>query len=98
MARVRRQLTANTHDYIEVPDLPDDALTVNLGAGGLGDALLAMCALKGLSRLHPGRAIRFRVASHAIPFIELFDGGFFDLAAHDCDDCADLPPNPVPTD
>lgn len=71
-------------------------ITINHGAGGLGDALLASCAVLGFSRLHPGQPIHYKIHPRAIPFVELFDAGYQSLAKHDWDNCADLPKGAKP--
>lgn len=76
----------------------DEPLIINHGAGGLGDALLGSCAVKGLARLHPDRAIRYKVNPKFIPFVQLFDAGYDDLAANDWDNCADVPKRAMPGD
>jgi ADP-heptose:LPS heptosyltransferase len=71
----------------------DGELWVNMGAGGLGDALLGLCAIRGLrARLEQvanlqlaRKTIIYKVAAHRIPFVALFDGGYDGLADHDWD-------------
>jgi hypothetical protein len=48
-------------------------VTVNHGASGIGDALLGLCAVMGLSRELPN-PIRYKVSAAARPFVELFAG------------------------
>ncbi len=99
--------------YVEVPEAEardrlwvqrkpgerNDEIWVNMGAGGLGDSLLALCALRGLRKLHPSRRIVFRIHRKWHDFIRLFDGGFDGCAAHVWDETRhDLPPDSDPRD
>ncbi len=77
----------------------DDELWVNQGAGGLGDALLGLCAIKGLKKRWPDRTVIYRVNELRIPFVAMFDGGYDGLADHDWDQTwNDQPPKGDPRD
>lgn len=77
----------------------DNPLCVNLGCGGIGDALLAACAVRGVAALHPKRLIVFKAGAKTLPFVDLFDMGNTLLAVHDWDGAAaDLPPEAKPHD
>jgi hypothetical protein len=67
-------------------------LTVNMGALGVGDALLGLWAVNGLRRDSPSREVWYGVSDVATPWVELF-GGYDRLFHHDYDACRDLPPN-----
>lgn len=69
-------------------------LQVNHGAGGLGDALLGLCALGGLKAKQPEMEITYRVHPAAIPFVSLFAGGYDALLHHVHDNNKDAAPSP----
>ena len=48
-------------------------IVVELGAGGIGDAVLGMTAVAMLRRDRPEAVIRFQVSKGSRPFVELFD-------------------------
>lgn len=77
----------------------DNPLVVNLGCGGLGDALLGACAVQGLRTLHPGRQVVYKASLAWIPFVNLFDMGNTLFSHHDWDGAsADVPPDAKPFD
>jgi hypothetical protein len=51
-----------------------DGLTVDLGAGGLGDALLGLTATSHLKAERQGLRVEYGIGGFAVPFVELFDG------------------------
>lgn len=63
--------------------------TVNMGAGGLGDALLGLVATKGLQA--SGTKVSYAVHPDAIPFVRLFDG-WDEVVTHVHDSNKDEPP------
>jgi hypothetical protein len=69
-----------------------DTVTVNHGAGGLGDALLGACAVAGLAREQPDARIVYRVHPDAIPYVRLLDCGACEVRRHDFDWNKDAPP------
>jgi hypothetical protein len=71
--------------FLTEADEEPETVVVNMSAGGLGDALLTMLAVRGLADDHPGQAITYRVHPHAIPFIELFDSGAVAATEHEYD-------------
>lgn len=76
---------------IGCPDQWPESLVCNMGAGGLGDALLGSCAVNGLRKLHPNRPIVYKAREQTLPFLRLFDLGVT-LANHDWDNQQDRPP------
>lgn len=72
--------------YAEEPDV----IGVNHGAGGLGDQLLGLCAVKGL-QASTRRPIAYAVSPLGRPFVELFDGWDY-LRCHTHDECKETPP------
>ncbi len=93
---------SEAHDRLWVrrdPGERNDEIWVNMGAGGLGDSLLALCAIRGLRKLHPDARIVYRIHRQWHDFIKLFDGGFNGLAAHVHDETKhDIPPGADPRD
>lgn len=71
--------------YVTEADDEPESITVNMSAGGLGDALLGMLAVRGLADDHPGQVITYRVHSHSIPFVDLFDHGAVAITEHEYD-------------
>lgn len=67
------------------PDFETDALLVNQGASGIGDALLGLTAVGGMKQANPGLRITYGVSAHARPFVDLFDGGYHGLSEHQHD-------------
>lgn len=47
---------------------------INHGAGGIGDALLGLCAVKGYKAAHPDRIIIYRIHETASHYCTLFTG------------------------
>ncbi len=81
------------------PGERNDEIWVNMGAGGLGDSLLALCAIRGLRKLHPNRCIVFRIHRAWHEFIGMFDGGYSGLSAQIWDETQhDIPPKADPRD
>lgn len=81
------------------PGQRNDEIWVNMGAGGLGDSLLALCAIRGLRKLHPNQRIVFRINRLWHDFLKLFDGGYDGLAANVWDETKhDIPPDADPRD
>lgn len=75
--------------YEEEPGI----IPVNHGAGGLGDQLLGLCAVKGL-REETGKPISYAVSPLGRPFVELFDGWDY-LRHHVHDQNREEPPSGV---
>jgi predicted GH43/DUF377 family glycosyl hydrolase len=76
----------------QVARLPD-TITVNHGANGLGDAVLGMVAVLGLSLDDPGKRIVYKVHADAVPFVELFSCGAERLGVHDVESTPARPRN-----
>lgn len=70
-----------------------DTITVNMGAGGVGDALLGAGAVLALHNDSPGSSITYRVHPDAIPFVRLFDAGYAGLRPQKHDNNRDEPPD-----
>lgn len=51
-----------------------ERITVNNGAGGIGDGILGLRAVVGLKQQHPEVKIVYKVGERAIPFVMLFQG------------------------
>lgn len=68
------------------PADPSDEIWINMGAGGIGDSLLGLCAVKGYKRANPDRYIVYRVNEFAQPFVAMFDGGYDGLCYHAFDE------------
>lgn len=64
---------------------PQKSRIINMGAGGLGDAILGLCAVSGFRREHADLPVTYRVPPGAIPFVSLFTG-WDSLAGHSHDD------------
>lgn len=78
------------------PELVDEAIAraeaiapivVNLGAGGIGDALLGLCVLPMLAEKHRGRKIVYKTG--ASEWVNLFEGGYDHVGNHDHDNHPD---------
>ncbi len=67
---------------------------INQGAGGIGDALLGLCAVAGYKAENPSRLIDYAVSNLARPFVSLFDGGYELLSGHRHDGTRDESPGP----
>lgn len=66
---------------------------INHGAGGIGDALLGLCAVAGFKRAHPDNYVVYRVHENAILYCGMFDGAADHLALHVWDKVVnDFPP------
>lgn len=75
-------------DYKPAPD----PVTVNQGAGGLGDALLGSCAIVGLAKLHANRPVVYKTHQSTHQFLRLFDlGPNVALGVHDWDNGNERP-------
>lgn len=51
-----------------------DAVTIDHGAGGIGDGLLGLLAVAKLKKENPDRHVAYRVSATAMPFVRLFSG------------------------
>lgn len=81
-AQMRRKIWGES-----IPLEAPQQIRVNMGAGGLGDSLLGLCAVAGLRTAHPEAIIVYRVSSAAIPFVQQFHGwDYLQLHDHDEDD------------
>jgi hypothetical protein len=90
---------AGTTNEIAV-SLPDGALSVNMAANGIGDALLGMTAVAGLKRAYPDRHVAYKAPGVAHRWVELFDGGWDQLLHHQPPPLSggDMPENPLAGD
>ena len=61
-------------------------ISVNQGAGGLGDALTGSCAILGLHRKYPDRRIIYKTHPHTHGFLRLFNLPSVTLGNHNIDD------------
>lgn len=61
-----------------------EVVTVNMGAGGLGDGILGLAAVGALKKEHPDKWVVYKVGGRALPFVRLF-GGYDELREYDFD-------------
>jgi ADP-heptose:LPS heptosyltransferase len=67
-------------------------IAVNMGAAGIGDAILGLVAIGALKKANSETVITYKVSEEAMPFVALFDGGYDRLDLHDPDGWLDYPP------
>lgn len=60
-------------------------------AGGLGDALLGLCAVRGLKKRVHDKRIVYAIPEAWVPFVALFDGGYDGFGMHEWDRTFDIP-------
>lgn len=91
---------AGTACCVGCKDYDSNALIVNQGAGGLGDALMGSCAIVGLAKLHADRQILYKTGPNSQGFLSLFDlGKNVHIGSHDWDNGNERPAgDPHPDD
>lgn len=79
---------------LRVPDnrrLPNE-VWVNMGAGGMGDTLLGLCATKGYKLDHPDKLLVYRFNERNLRYVMMFDG-YDGISTHQFDHTVnDFPP------
>lgn len=66
----------------ESPPPESKAVTVNMGAGGIGDGVQGLCAAALLT--HAGNRVVYKVGAKAIPWVSLF-AGYHSIGVHEWD-------------
>jgi Glycosyltransferase family 9 (heptosyltransferase)/Macrocin-O-methyltransferase (TylF) len=67
-----------------------EVITLNMGAGGIGDGLLGLLAAAAVRRDNSTTHVEYRCGAGALPFVALFDA-YDELSLHDWDSDGDKP-------